>query len=210
MRDVLVQPLLAGLSTGLFCCAYCWPFVAPILVAEDRSWRETWRALGWLILGRFLGYALFGFLVGALSERVRGGFWNWVLSTTLIVLAVVLALYGLGLLRPGSTWCGALLKYRRQAPFVMGLLMGINLCPPFLLSVVYVFTLHSALKGLLYFVMFFGGTTVYFLPLGVLGGLARWPELRRAARVSAVLVGLIFGGYGLYSLVWGCGAVHQP
>lgn len=210
MKDILIQPLLAGLSTGLFCCAFCWPFVAPVLVAEERTWRETWRVLGWLILGRFFGYALFGFLVGALSEQIENATWDAVLRIALLTLSVALALYGLGLLKPQVSWCAAITKHQRWTPFVLGLLMGINLCPPFLLSVLYVFTLHSAIKGLIYFVMFFLATTVYFLPLGALGGLARWPDLRWAARISAILVGLIFGGYAAYSLIWDVDAIHRP
>ena len=210
MRDVLIQPFLAGLSTGLFCCAFCWPFVAPVLVAEERAWRDIWRVLGMLILGRFVGYALFGLAVGALAEHVNDVVWDRVLRIALLMLAVLLSLYGLGLLRPTASWCGALTGHRQRTPFLMGLLMGINLCPPFLLSVVYVVTLHSAIKGLIYFVIFFAATTLYFLPLGLLGGLARWADMRWAARISAVLVGLIFGGYAAYSLIWGGGAVHQP
>lgn len=210
MSDALISPFLAGLSTGLFCCAFCLPFAIPVLVAEERPWRETWRVLAMLILGRFVGYALFGFVAGTLSERLEGQGLNPVLYGALVVLSAVLALYGLGLLRPQASWCGAMLRYKRQAPFLMGLLMGINLCPPFLLSVIYVFTLHSAIKGLMYFVMFFLGTTVYFLPLGALGWLTRWPDFRLAAQLSAIVVGLIFGGYGLYCLFWGGGAVHQP
>jgi sulfite exporter TauE/SafE len=210
MGDVLIQPFLAGLSTGLFCCAFCLPFVAPVLVAEERSWREVWLVLGLLILGRFVGYALFGAAAGALSEKLESKTLDILLHGALIILSFLLMLYGIGWLRPQASWCGGLIHHKWRTPFLMGLLMGINLCPPFLLSVIYVFTLHSAVKGMIYFVMFFLGTTLYFLPLAGLKWFSNQPDFRMAARISAVLVGLIFGGYGLYSFFWGGGAVHQP
>lgn len=209
MTDVIVQPFLAGLSTGLFCCAFCFPFVAPILVAEERSLREGWCVLGAIIGGRLVGYALFGLGIGFLGERFESVLIERILLCALIALSTLLMLYGVGWLRPTASWCGALIRSPVRAPFVMGLLMGINLCPPFLMSVIYVFTLHSALKGIAYFLMFFLGTSLYFLPLGFLATLSRWEYLRKAARISAVLVGLIFCGYGLYVLFWGVNLRHR-
>ena len=33
----LLEPLLAGLSTGLFCCFSCVPVLAPVFAAEARG-----------------------------------------------------------------------------------------------------------------------------------------------------------------------------
>lgn len=209
MGDVLVQPFLAGLSTGLFCCAFCFPFVAPILVAEERSLSESWRVLGAIIGGRLVGYAIFGMAIGFLGERFENVVIERTLLCALIALSALLMLYGVGWLRPTASWCGALIRSPVRVPFVMGLLMGINLCPPFLMSAIYVFTLHNMLKGIAYFLVFFLGTSLYFLPLGFLATLSRWEYLRKAARISAVLVGLIFCGYGLYALFRGVNLRHD-
>jgi sulfite exporter TauE/SafE len=86
----------------------------------------------------------------------------------------------------------------------------VNICPPFLISVAYVFTLHSMVKGIVYFLVFFAATTVYFLPLFFLGFLGKLNEFRAVARVSAVLVGLLFMAYGVYAISRGILVVHSP
>jgi sulfite exporter TauE/SafE len=74
--------------------------------------------------------------------------------------------------------------------------------------VAYVFTLHSLFKGIIYFLVFFAATTVYFLPLFFLGFLGKLNEFRAVARVSAVLVGLLFLVYGLYAIIRGIRVTH--
>lgn len=207
-RDVIIQPLLAGLSTGLFCSAYCLPVVAPFLVAEQRGPRETARALAEFILGRLLGYLLFGAAVGLLGEMLDERIFGLVSAAALVVLSAVLVLYAVGLVRPRWPACLGSARARRLAPLGMGLLMGLNVCPPFLVSVTYVFTLHSALKGMLYFLVFFAATTVYFLPLFFAGWLSRMAEFRWVARLSAVLVGVLFGAYGILVIARGMGLAH--
>ena len=99
---------------------------------------------------------------------------------------------------------------RRRIPLLMGFLMGVNICPPFLISVAYVFTLHSMFKGIVYFLVFFAATTLYFLPLFFFGFLSKLNEFRAVARVSAVLVGLLFIAYGIYAFSSGSLMVHSP
>ena len=86
------------------------------------------------------------------------------------------------------------------APLTLGLLTGFNACPPFLLSLAYVFALHSTWKGLVYFLVFFCATTVYMLPLLAVGLLGRMAEFRLAARFSALAVGLLFMVYGILKM----------
>ena len=130
------------------------------------------------------------------------------LRFAVVAVALVLMLYGLGLLQ--HRWACCTPKFGRRAPFVMGFLMGVNVCPPFVLSLAYVVSLQSVLNSLLYFVVFFIGTSVYALPLMFVGLLGRLPEFRRAAQVSAVVVGLLFAAYGLYSLGAGGLRPHGP
>jgi len=90
----------------------------------------------------------------------------------------------------------------------MGFLMGINICPPFLMSLAYVFSLHSAFKGIIYFLMFFLGTTLYFLPVAFLGFLGKMKEFRLIARVAGLIVGFAFLTYGIYYIIRGLTLFH--
>jgi len=83
----------------------------------------------------------------------------------------------------------------------MGFFMGINLCPPFLLSVTYVFSRHSTLYGMVYFALFFLTSSLYFLPIVFVGFASRTREFRIMARASGFLVAVIFLIYGIYSIV---------
>ena len=64
MRDVVWEPLLAGLSTGVFCCIACYPVLAPVFAAENRSSGTTLRIWLRILLGRLAGYLLFGAATG--------------------------------------------------------------------------------------------------------------------------------------------------
>jgi hypothetical protein len=84
---------------------------------------------------------------------------------------------------------------------LMGFLMGINICPPFLLSIPYVFSLHSSVLGVVYFLIFFLVSSVYFLPMIFVGMLARIKEFQLAARISGFFCGAVFIIYGVYSII---------
>lgn len=210
MRDVLIQPFLLGLSVGIFCFTYCVPFIAPYLVAEQRKIKRNFKVILKFILGRFWGYVLFGAIFGYLGERISNSTVNLILIISLMVLSLFLIIYALGFLKPKGFFCSAkYIKFKTKAPLLMGFLMGINICPPFLMSLAYVFTLHSVVKGIIYFVMFFLGTSLYFLPLVFLGLLGKMKEFRLIARISALIVGIIFLIYGIYYISRGVIIFHS-
>ena len=41
LLNIITQPFLLGLSSGLFCLSYCVPFVAPYLVSEKRPFKKN-------------------------------------------------------------------------------------------------------------------------------------------------------------------------
>lgn len=198
MHEAILEPLLAGFSAGLFCCASCYPALAPVFAAEDRGRGATFRIWGQFLLGRLAGYLLFGAAIGWLGERFDEAWLAKISSAALMVLALVLMFYALGLRRPAPSFCAAGIRRGTAAtPALLGFLLGINVCPPFLMSVAYVFTLHSLAKGLVYFFVFFCATSLYFVPLLFVGGLGRMQEFRWAARASALAVGALFFVYGM-------------
>jgi sulfite exporter TauE/SafE len=202
MQDFLIAPLLLGLSTGIYCFVYCVPFVAPVMVSEERSGRGNLGVIAKFVLGRLAGYLAFGALAGYLGSRLSDIDFEPVTWIALAVLSIVLILHALGLWQAKRfSVCAMIKRFNPEIPFVMGILMGVNACPPFLLSLTYVLTLQSALKGIAYFFMFFIGTTVYFIPLFFLGYLNRIREFQTVGRISAVIVGFIFLGFSIYNII---------
>jgi sulfite exporter TauE/SafE len=201
MTDFIISPLLLGLSTGVYCFVYCIPFIAPIMVSKERRTRENFYVIGKFVLGRLVGYLIFGAVAGYLGGRLAGVNFELFTLIALAALSLLLILHALGIWQGSrSSCCGFINRHERGIPFFMGMLMGVNACPPFLLSLTYVLTLQSAVKGIVYFFMFFIGTTVYFVPMFFLGYLNRIREFQLVGRISAIAVGLVFLGYSIYGL----------
>jgi len=197
----IIQPLLAGLSVGAFCLTYCFPFMGSFLAAEERPLRKNILVILEFLMGRLIGYLAFGFLAGYLGERFDTSWLRTATNISFIFLTLILALYLAGLIRREGIFCTSTNFFRGKSPLLMGFFMGINLCPPFLLSVLYVFSQKSAFYGMAYFVLFFLSSSVYFLPLIFAGMLSRNQEFRALARLSGVLTSAIFFIYGIYSIL---------
>lgn len=200
MQDVVIAPFLLGLSAGTFCFAYCIPFIAPVIVSEVRNARENFFVLLKFILGRLTGYLLFGAVIGLLGKKINSQFFDLIIAISLMLLSALLIFNALGLLKPKNPLCAKIKHFNSRMPAVMGFLMGINVCPPFLMSLAYVFTLHSVFGGIIYFFMFFLGTTIYILPLFFLGFLNKIKEFQLAGRISALAVGILFFLYSVYAV----------
>lgn len=209
MRDVILEPLLAGLSMGLFCCASCYPLLIPYFAAEARSTGATLRIWIQFILGRLAGYVLFGAAIGWLGERFDSTWLSLASAGGMMLMAALLISYAVGFRKPGWSCCAAGTRRGAAMPALFGFLLGLHACPPFLMSAAYVFTLHSMAKGIAYFLVFFCATSLYFIPLVFVGWLGRMAEFRRVARASALVVGTLFLAYGgivIYRiLAAGCG-----
>jgi hypothetical protein len=83
----------------------------------------------------------------------------------------------------------------------LGFLAGLNLCPPFLLAVTTVIDVGGALRGMLFFFVFFLATSVYLVPLLFSGFAARLGAVRVAARAASVVAGAYFLFLGILTLV---------
>ena len=198
MAQALVgKALLLGLSTGLFCAGFCVPLVGPLLLADERrSVRHSASRVLLFLAGRLVAYLLFGLVFGALGgilSRVYG------IKTVLLpllyaILGVLMIVYAVVQSFPHFGFCRALGQPVRSGWYIAlaGFLAGINLCPPFLLAVTTVMDIGGALRGVLFFLVFFLATSVYLLPLFFAGLVSRFSSVRFAGRVAAVLAGLYF------------------
>jgi sulfite exporter TauE/SafE len=174
----LAQGFWLGLATGPYCFAACAPFLVCYLCAEGRpAWSDNLKILARFLAGRFLAYLIFGAAAGALGAAVSGHMPLWLPAAALTMSALLMLVCAALPSLPRVSWCLAAGRWTtpQRAPFAMGLLTGINVCPPFLTGMVVVLALGGAADGAAFFAAFFAATSLYLLPvLGV------WPWLSNA------------------------------
>ncbi len=206
----MISGFFLGLANGATCLATCAAVLVPLFLGEGRRVGENGGLLVRFLAGRLAGYLLFGLLAWA----ANGIFLrdpdsrSVIFSAVTVLLAVMMLAYGLGKLKMNACVVspralrarfGRFAWLRPWLPTLFGLLTGLNLCPPFLLA----FT-NAALNGtlagsLLFFLAFFLGTSLYLLPLPLVGlfrgGLSAEggaAVLRSIGRIAAVLMALYY------------------
>ncbi len=208
----MMQGFLLGLSTGITCLAYCSPVLVPYLLGEGKSIRQTASTLSQFLLGRLLGYLLFavfawlaGYYLSSLTDRreVLMGF-------IYILLASLLFWYGLS--QSAAPCAGRslharlthmALRHPALVPLVMGLLTGLNLCPPFLLAFAAACENPTLAHSLLFFLSFFLGTTLFFLPIPLLGACKCIPSLKIIGKLAAAVMSIYYFYTGMLMIAGG-------
>jgi sulfite exporter TauE/SafE len=204
---------LLGLANGTSCLAFCAPMLIPYFVAEGARALHGLPLLGRFLLGRLLGYMLFGAAAGLAGSLVATGPLRTVLfGVVYLGLALLLLMYGFARAKQPALCAagGRMDALRRRTmrwpsllPVLLGLLTGLSFCPPFALALAGAAESGSVIGSVWFFATFFLGTSLFLLPLPGLGGLRRFETLRIIARLAAGVVGayylyrgvlLIYGG----------------
>ncbi len=197
------EAFLLGLSSGPACLASCGPVLLPALAAERGSPRRTTALLTQFLAGRLAGYLVFaaaawgvGYSLATLPQsRI------WLFGFANLGLAMLLAAYAFALPRAPGMTCGKLCsRYRNLAPAIIGLVTGVNLCPPFLAAGVRAVQNTSLAGVLLFFLLFFLGTTIWFVPSVSLGLLRRFEAVSVVARLTLFLLAAYYGYLALVTL----------
>lgn len=194
-RKILIEGASLGLGSAFFCLGACLPTLLPYFVAEARAaLRDNLRLLGQFIGGRLIGYLIFGAVLGMVGGATRNILSSNVLGVTFLVASLLLIAYGLKATLPWPHFCQRLQKLAGgpQVPFLLGLVTGTNVCPPFLAGAARVLERGSAAFGILYFLSFFLATLVYLVPLVLTGKLGKFQKLREVARLVLILTGIWF------------------
>lgn len=192
----LISGFSLGLSTGPFCLTACLPVLLSATLAQPTESRASgsWAFFAKFIAGRFLAYTALGLLagmlgasMGAASHRIAA--WAWV------ILALMLILYGLGAKLPKLGLCEAVFAKTGKSifPFALGVLTGVNVCPPILLVFTYVVeTSVDLVTGVMVFISFFLATVLFMVPIGFAGYLRRHAVTGLVGRAAAIVTGMVF------------------
>jgi sulfite exporter TauE/SafE len=204
MWAAVIKATLLGLSTGVLCLGYCAPALAPIIMGHAQwRWLDRVRPLLWFVLGRFLAYATTGLLAGLAGRFVVTPVSNTLIGMVYIAIAILLLLYSLMQKLPGLSLCHYFYSSRggQMGYFALGLLLGFNLCPPFLAALADVLVAGSVMYGILFFLTFFVITSLFFLPLLLITAISIKPEIRQIGRMAAFMSGVVYGLMGILRLL---------
>jgi sulfite exporter TauE/SafE len=194
--EVTTTGLLLGLATGPACLLSCAPVLMPLMLTRSGPGsvgRTVLRLMASFLSGRLVAYVLVGLASGLLGSSLKS-LGSRVPYWATLILAILLLIQGLAPAIPyaGCTHFGRLTE-RKGFPFVLGMLAGLNLCPPFLMAVSW--TMQQGMgptSGILFFVAFFLATSLYVLPVGFGGYWAGRRALVSIGRGAALLAGAFF------------------
>jgi hypothetical protein len=209
---VLAEGFLLGVASGGACLAYCAPVLVPYLLGEARTVRGNAALMAGFLGGRLIGYLAFAVVAWAAHVTIVDDLphRSVVTGTITIALAVLLIAYGFA----GRTQhckaplAGGVLQRLHlhspwSAPMLLGLLTGASLCPPFLLAFGAAAQLPRLEHSLFFFAAFFVGTSVYLIPLPLVGVAGRHEAIRTVGRLTAGIVGLLYLYSGVVSVMAG-------
>ena len=199
-----MEGFLLGLSSGAFCIMYCAPLAVPFFLSENAGWGKNTRKVFVYILGRFLGYIVFGAILGSMGAYAVG-YLDPVVKRQFSAFGAIAAgaymlLTGLMYNFPKFEICKLFRKIYKQgsSAFIYGFLTGLSLCPPFFAAAARVFGEGGgAVSGVLYFGSFFLGTAIYHLPLF---GIPIFQKKMEMVMMTARSVMILMGGYFFFFL----------
>ncbi len=209
---MMLNGFFLGLANGVTCLATCAAVLLPILLGEGRRPAENGWLLARFLAGRLTGYLLFGLLAWAANWLLLRdpGSRSVIFGLAFICLAGLMLAYGAGKLHLNCAITPRDLRARlghREAlrpwlPALFGLLTGLNLCPPFLLAFANAALNGTLLGSLAFFLAFFLGTSLYLLPLPLVGLFRSKPgttilALQTIGRMAAVMMSV----YYIYSAI---------
>lgn len=195
MAAILAQGFLLGLAMAPFCAVACSAVFLPVILTREGSrLRSNAVAFGQFLVGRLVACVVVGLLAGRLGQILVGPALRWTATAACAALGVALLLYAASETAPESLPCRTVRAWGRTGrfPLLLGLLAGVNICPPFLAAITQVLRLGGMLNGLAFFLAFFTATSLVLLPTVFIAFGNLLPMVRSLGRVACGLVGLIF------------------
>ncbi len=203
MNRIIIEGLMLGLSAGINCLGTCFIFFMPYLLVEGKQKAfENLNKIFLFMAGRLIAYIAFALIMGFLGAAYRNIFTAGFSYICLISASVLMLIYSLSHIRD-SGFCAFLIKRFSllRIPFLLGLFTGLNPCPPFLVGMARLLTLNNILGGVVLFIAFFLGTSVYMIPLVFVSYFNKSARIKQIGLMVALLSGFWFLAVGITGLM---------
>lgn len=209
---VLTEGFLLGIANGGVCLGYCTPVLVPYLLGESSTVRNSTISVGSFLGGRLVGYLAFAVLAWLAHFAVVDNLPHQksIIGVATIALAVLLIAYGFAgwprscqAAAAGAKLGKLPLRSSLLMPVVLGLITGVNICPPLLMAFGSAAQLPGLWQSLAFFAAFFVGTSVYIAPLPLIGMAGRHEVIRTVGRLAAGVVGVFYLYSGIMNVATG-------
>jgi hypothetical protein len=198
----LGEAVALGIASGPVCLAACGPVLVPTLLAGNRGVRPAAHYLTVFLAARLTGYLLFAAIAWQLGALVSLPAGPRLLLTgavyTLLAIALLWYAWSSRLTPVHACPASKLVQIgspepnRIAGPAALGLLTGLNLCPPFIAAGIRAAQSASMLQALAFFALFFLGTSIWFVPFTAIGCVARNEGVITVARITMALVAVYY------------------
>ena len=198
---MLGEAVLLGAASGPVCVAACGPVLVPALLTQTGGFRAARHYLSVFLAARLAGYLLFAAIAWQVGALVALPPKARILLTAVVYVLLAAILLGYALkthsTRAHACAAGRLVQIgeRRRStanPAALGLLTGLNLCPPFIAAGVRAAQSASMAQALVFFALFFVGTSVWFVPFSAMGCIRRNEAVMTVAYITMAFVGLYY------------------
>jgi sulfite exporter TauE/SafE len=199
---------LLGLSTGAVCLAYCGPVLLPFIMGQGNTISKNAVSVSLFLTGRLVAYLIVGILSGLLGILFLQKLSHNTLLFGLIYSLLAVLMMAYGFFRFREVCLGAKVakghastNWQFMVPLAGGFATGLNVCPPFLLAITGAADEKSITGSLLFFVFFYLGTLIYFLPMPFIGFFRHKQALRIVGKFAAILAGFIYLYKGIVLMI---------
>ncbi len=200
MLQALTEGFTLGLATGVVCLSTCTPIYLPYLLSSDRKLWKSFVAIMEISAGRFFSYLTFGAIAGFLGAQISQVNREVFTAIAYILLSIYLISSAIRTRNEHKKCAVPKFAAMTRSAFVLGILTGINFCPAFLIALSNAMNLAGPLSGMLLFLGFFFGTSLFLIPLAFANFLTRIRQMKSIAQLASVLIGIWFIARGLFML----------
>jgi sulfite exporter TauE/SafE len=171
----------------------------------QRSLPKNIFAICELSAGRFLAYLTVGAAAGMLSKHLYIEGKELLTAAGYFLFSIFLLITVFRTHKRDQCCSTARGTGVFDRPLLLGILTGVNICPPFLLALTKAYHGSGPVAGMLLFAAFFVGTTLFLLPISAFGLLGGQKIFRSVARWGAIAVSVWFlfqAGLQTYNIFW--------
>jgi sulfite exporter TauE/SafE len=208
----MMEGFLLGLSNGTTCIAHCAPVIVPYFLGEGNETKRNIVSLSGFLSGRMIGYLSFAFVAWIFGNAISEFpiYRNLLFGIIFLLLSIFMAYSGLFASKDRCAFKSMhgivnrlFLKNKWMMTVLLGILTGINFCPPFLLAFSSTAYDGSLANSLYFFFTFYLGTVLYFIPIIFLGVLSRESNFQTIGKMMSVIMAAYFF-YKAFFMIAGC------